>query len=210
MLKSENLLTVIFNSKNKKGRVTMKILKTKDYEQMSRVTANILSAQVIMKPRCVLGLATGSTPIGAYRQLIDWYEKGDIDFSEVTSINIKKENTYVPDGLETDADRACSRYNQIIADLGGIDLQLLGLGNNGHIGFNEPGAAFEKETHCVDLTQSTINANARFFSSLSEVPKQAYTMGIKTIMQAKKIVVAVSGAGKATDPVFFNGAKYYN
>lgn len=175
----------------------MKILKTKDYEQMSRVTANILSAQVIMKPRCVLGLATGSTPIGAYRQLIDWYEKGDIDFSEVTSINIKKENTYVPDGLETDADRACSRYNQIIADLGGIDLQLLGLGNNGHIGFNEPGAAFEKETHCVDLTQSTINANARFFSSLSEVPKQAYTMGIKTIMQAKKIVVAVSGAGKA-------------
>lgn len=203
----------------------MKILKTKDYEQMSRVTANILSAQVIMKPRCVLGLATGSTPIGAYRQLIDWYEKGDIDFSEVTSINldeykglspendqsyryfmntnlfnhinIKKENTYVPDGLETDADRACSRYNQIIADLGGIDLQLLGLGNNGHIGFNEPGAAFEKETHCVDLTQSTINANARFFSSLSEVPKQAYTMGIKTIMQAKKIVVAVSGAGYA-------------
>lgn len=180
----------------------MKILKTKDYEQMSRVTANILSAQVIMKPRCVLGLATGSTPIGAYRQLIDWYEKGDIDFSEVTSINIKKENTYVPDGLETDANRACSRYNQIIADLGGIDLQLLGLGNNGHIGFNEPGAAFEKETHCVDLTQSTINANARFFSSLSEVPKQAYTMGIKTIMQAKKIVVAVSGAGKATGPVF--------
>lgn len=155
MLKSENLLTVIYSSKNKKGRVTMKILKTKDYEQMSRVTANILSAQVIMKPRCVLGLATGSTPIGAYRQLIDWYEKGD------------------------------------------IDLQLLGLGNNGHIGFNEPGAAFEKETHCVDLTQSTINANARFFSSLSEVPKQAYTMGIKTIMQAKKIVVAVSGAGKA-------------
>lgn len=230
MLKSENLLTVIFNSKNKKGRVTMKILKTKDYEQMSRVTANILSAQVIMKPRCVLGLATGSTPIGAYRQLIDWYEKGDIDFSEVTSINldeykglspendqsyryfmntnlfnhinIKKENTYVPDGLETDADRACSRYNQITADLGGIDLQLLGLGNNGHIGFNEPGAAFEKETHCVDLTQSTINANARFFSSLSEVPKQAYTMGIKTIMQAKKIVVAVSGAGKATGPFF--------
>lgn len=193
---------------------------------MSRVTANILSAQVIMKPKCILGLATGSTPIGAYQQLIAWYQKGDIDFSEVTSINldeykglspendqsyryfmntnlfdhinIKKENTYVPDGLEPDADKACSRYNQIIADLGGIDLQLLGLGNNGHIGFNEPGSAFEKETHCVDLTQSTINANARFFSSLSEVPRQAYTMGIKTIMQAKKIVVAVSGAGKAS------------
>lgn len=134
----------------------MKIIKTKDYEQMSRVTANILSAQVIMKPKCILGLATGSTPIGAYQQLIAWYQKG------------------------------------------GIDLQLLGLGNNGHIGFNEPGSAFEKETHCVDLTQSTINANARFFSSLSEVPRQAYTMGIKTIMQAKKIVVAVSGAGKAS------------
>lgn len=204
----------------------MKIIKTKDYEQMSRVTANILSAQVIMKPKCILGLATGSTPIGAYQQLIAWYQKGDIDFSEVTSvnldeykglspendqsyryfmntnlfdhINIKKENTYVPDGLEPDADKACSRYNQIIADLGGIDLQLLGLGNNGHIGFNEPGSAFEKETHCVDLTPSTINANARFFSSLSEVPRQAYTMGIKTIMQAKKIVVAVSGAGKAS------------
>lgn len=204
----------------------MKIIKTKDYEQMSRVTANILSAQVIMKPKCILGLATGSTPIGTYQQLIAWYQKGDIDFSEVTSvnldeykglspendqsyryfmntnlfdhINIKKENTYVPDGLEPDADKACSRYNQIIADLGGIDLQLLGLGNNGHIGFNEPGSAFEKETHCVDLTQSTINANARFFSSLSEVPRQAYTMGIKTIMQAKKIVVAVSGAGKAS------------
>lgn len=204
----------------------MKIIKTKDYEHMSRVTANILSAQVIMKPKCILGLATGSTPIGAYQQLIAWYQKGDIDFSEVTSvnldeykglspendqsyryfmntnlfdhINIKKENTYVPDGLEPDADKACSRYNQIIADLGGIDLQLLGLGNNGHIGFNEPGSAFEKETHCVDLTQSTINANARFFSSLSEVPRQAYTMGIKTIMQAKKIVVAVSGAGKAS------------
>ena len=204
----------------------MKKIKTKDYEQMSRVTANILSAQVIMKPKCILGLATGSTPIGAYQQLIAWYQKGDIDFSEVTSvnldeykglspendqsyryfmntnlfdhINIKKENTYVPDGLEPDADKACSRYNQIIADLGGIDLQLLGLGNNGHIGFNEPGSAFEKETHCVDLTPSTINANARFFSSLSEVPRQAYTMGIKTIMQAKKIVVAVSGAGKAS------------
>lgn len=203
----------------------MKIIKTKDYEQMSRVAANILSAQIIMKPKCVLGLATGSTPIGTYDQLIKWYKKGDLDFSEVTTINldeykglapdndqsyryfmnthlfdyvnIDKNKTYVPNGLETDSQKACDDYNQIIRTYGGIDLQLLGLGNNGHIGFNEPGGAFEKETHCVALTQSTIDANARFFSSLDEVPKEAYTMGIKTIMQAKKIVVIVSGAGKA-------------
>ncbi len=204
----------------------MKIIKTKDYEHMSRVTANLLSAQVIMKPDCVLGLATGSTPVGAYKQLVQWFQKGDLDFSEVTSvnldeykglspendqsyryfmnhnlfdhINIRKDHTFVPNGLEPDAERACDDYNKIIHDLGGIDLQLLGLGNNGHIGFNEPSSSFEKETHCVDLTQSTIDANARFFSSLSEVPRQAYTMGIQTIMQAKKIVVAVSGQGKAS------------
>lgn len=204
----------------------MKIIKTKDYEHMSRVTANLLSAQVIMKPDCVLGLATGSTPIGAYKQLVQWFQKGDLDFSEVTSvnldeykglspendqsyryfmnhnlfdhINIRKDHTFVPNGLEPDAEKACDDYNKIIHDLGGIELQLLGLGNNGHIGFNEPSSSFEKETHCVDLTQSTIDANARFFSSLSEVPRQAYTMGIQTIMQAKKIVVAVSGQGKAS------------
>ena len=113
-------------------------------------------------------------------------------------INIRKDHTFVPNGLEPDAEKACDDYNKIIHDLGGIDLQLLGLGNNGHIGFNEPSSSFEKETHCVDLTQSTIDANARFFSSLSEVPRQAYTMGIQTIMQAKKIVVAVSGQGKAS------------
>ncbi len=204
----------------------MKVIKTKDYEQMSRVAANILSAQVIMKPKCVLGLATGSTPIGTYDQLIKWYEKGDIDFSEVTTINldeykglspendqsyryfmnthlfdhinIDKNKTYVPNGLEPDSEKACSQYNQIIQKYGGIDLQLLGLGNNGHIGFNEPGSAFEKETHCVSLTQSTIDANARFFSSMDEVPREAYTMGIKTIMQAKKIIVVVSGLQKAS------------
>lgn len=203
----------------------MKILKAKDYEQMSRMAANILSAQVILKPQCVLGLATGSTPIGAYEQLIAWYKKGDIDFSEVTTvnldeykglspeneqsyryfmdthlfnhINIDKKRTFVPDGLEPDSGKACTAYNQIINDCGGIDLQLLGLGNNGHIGFNEPGSAFEKETHCVDLAQSTIDANARFFSSMDEVPKQAYTMGIKTIMQAKKVLIVVNGIGKA-------------
>ena len=204
----------------------MKIIKTKDYEHMSRVTANLLSAQVIMKPDCVLGLATGSTPVGAYKQLVQWFQKRDLDFSGVTSvnldeykglspendqsyryfmnhnlfdhINIRKDHTFIPNGLEPDAEKACDDYNKIIHDLGGIDLQLLGLGNNGHIGFNEPSSSFEKETHCVDLTQRTIDANARFFSSLSEVPRQAYTMGIQTIMQAKKIVVAVSGQGKAS------------
>ncbi|MBR1931048.1 MAG: glucosamine-6-phosphate deaminase [Lachnospiraceae bacterium] len=203
----------------------MKIIATESYYQMSRMAANIISAQVIMKPNCVLGLATGSTPIGTYEQLIRWYEKGDLDFSQVTtinldeykglspendqsyryfmntnffdSININKERTHVPDGLEADSAKACSDYNKIITDCGGIDLQLLGLGLNGHIGFNEPGAAFEKETHCVDLSESTIRANSRFFTSMDEVPKQAYTMGIKTIMQAKKIVIVVNGANKA-------------
>ncbi|MDY2698369.1 MAG: glucosamine-6-phosphate deaminase [Suilimivivens sp.] len=203
----------------------MKIIKTKDYDQMSRVAANIISAQVIIKPKCVLGLATGSTPIGTYKQLVEWYKKGDVDFSEVTTVNldeykglspendqsyryfmntnlfdhvnIDKTRTFVPNGLEADSEKACSDYNQIIQDCGGIDLQLLGLGNNGHIGFNEPSNAFEKETHCVALTQSTIDANARFFASMDEVPKEAYTMGIKTIMQAKKIVVVVNGAQKA-------------
>jgi glucosamine-6-phosphate deaminase len=192
---------------------------------MSRKAANIISAQIIMKPDCVLGLATGSSPIGTYKQLIEWYKKGDLDFSQVTSINldeykglspdndqsyryfmntnlfdhvnIDKARTFVPDGLEPDSEKACTAYNQIIAGEGGIDLQLLGLGNNGHIGFNEPGAAFEKETHCVNLTASTIEANKRFFASEDDVPRQAYTMGIKSIMQAKKILLIVSGASKA-------------
>lgn len=203
----------------------MRIIRTKDYYHMSRMAANLISAQVIMKPDCVLGLATGSTPIGTYDQLIRWFDKGDLDFSEVTSINldeykglspendqsyryfmnthlfdhinIKKTKTFVPDGLEPDSVKACTDYNNIIKASGGIDLQLLGLGNNGHIGFNEPGTSFEKETHCVALTQSTIDANARFFDSLDDVPKEAYTMGIQTIMHAKKIVVVVNGAGKA-------------
>jgi len=203
----------------------MKIIKTIDYYHMSRMAANILSAQVIIKPDCVLGLATGSTPIGTYEQLIRWYEKGDLDFSQVRTINldeykglspendqsyryfmnehlfhyinIDQKNTHVPNGLELDTEKACNDYNHVIYENGGVDLQLLGIGLNGHIGFNEPGAAFEKETHCVDLTQSTIDANSRFFESLELVPKQAYTVGIKTIMQAKKIVVIASGESKA-------------
>lgn len=203
----------------------MVIYKAKNYQDMSRKAANLISAQIIMKPNCVLGLATGSSPVGTYKQLIEWYEKGDLDFSQVTSINldeykglspendqsyryfmntnlfnhvnIDKTKTFVPDGLEPDSKKACDDYNQIIQKQGPIDLQLLGLGHNGHIGFNEPGEAFEKETHCVDLTESTIEANKRFFESEDDVPRQAYTMGIKSIMQAKKILVVVSGADKA-------------
>ena len=203
----------------------MIIYRAKDYKDMSRKAANIISAQVIMKPNCTLGLATGSTPLGIYDQLTEWYKKGDLDFSAVHSVNldeyrglpkendqsyyyfmhknlfdrvnIRSENTNVPNGMEPDAEKECRRYEKLIADLGGIDLQLLGLGHNGHIGFNEPGEAFEKETHCVDLQERTIEANKRFFESADEVPRQAYTMGIKTIMQAKKILVAVSGEDKA-------------
>jgi len=203
----------------------MKIIRAKDYNDMSRKAANMISAQVIMKPNCVLGLATGSTPIGTYAQLVEWYQKGDLDLSEVTSVNldeykglardneqsyyyfmndklfskvnIKPENTFLPDGMEPDSDKACSDYDKVIAKVGGVDLQLLGLGHNGHIGFNEPGMTFEAGTHCVDLTETTIKANQRFFASMEEVPKQAYTMGIKTIMQARKILVVVSGEDKA-------------
>lgn len=203
----------------------MRIYKAKDYVDMSRKAANIVSAQVIMKPNCVLGLATGSTPIGLYKQLVEWYNKGDLDFSEVMTVNLDEykglsrdndqsyyyfmhqnlfdhvnipaENTYLPNGMEPDSQKECQEYTNLIQSLGGVDLQLLGIGHNGHIGFNEPGEAFDKQVHCVNLTQSTIEANKRFFASADDVPKQAYTMGIKTIMQAKKILIVASGEDKA-------------
>ena len=203
----------------------MKIYAADDYQKMSRQAANILSAHVILKPDCVLGLATGSTPIGMYKQLVDWYNKGDLDFSQVKSVNLDEyvglapthdqsyryfmqtnlfdhvnidpANTNVPNGLAEDPEAECRRYNQVIRDLGGIDVQVLGMGHNGHIGFNEPEEAFELETHVVNLTESTIKANARFFASEDEVPKKAMTMGIKSIMQARQILVVVSGEGKA-------------
>lgn len=203
----------------------MRIYKVKDYNEMSRKAANIISAQVILKPDTVLGLATGSSPIGIYKQLAAWYQKGDLDFSEVRSvnldeyqglspennqsyayfmrhnffdaINIKKENTYIPNGLAEDTAAECTRYNAIIRNLGGIDLQLLGLGGNGHIGFNEPGDCFEKETHLVKLSDNTITANSRFFDSAEDVPKYAISTGIKNIMQAKSILLIVSGPSKA-------------
>ena len=203
----------------------MKIYVSEDYKDMSRKAANIVSAHVILNPACVLGLATGSTPIGMYKQLIDWYNKGDLDFSQVKSVNLDEyvglapthdqsyryfmqtnlfdhvnidpANTNVPNGLASDPEAECERYNQVIRSMGGIDVQVLGMGHNGHIGFNEPGHAFELETHVVDLTERTIEANARFFASKDEVPKRAITMGIKSIMQARQILVVVSGEDKA-------------
>ena len=207
------------------GGFSMRLISAKDYEQMSRKAANIIAAQVISKPNCVLGLATGSTPIGTYKRLIEMYNDGDLDFSNVKTanldeyrgltrdndqsyyyfmnhnlfqyININLDNTNIPDGTEPDAEKECARYDQVVSDLGGVDLQLLGLGHNGHIGFNEPADHFVKGTQFVDLQESTIEANKRFFEDISQVPKQAYTMGIGTIMSAKKILLIVNGEGKA-------------
>ena len=203
----------------------MKIYSAKDYAGMSRIAANILSAQITLKPDCTLGLATGSTPIGTYQVLIERCASGDLDFSQVKSINldeyvglspehdqsyryfmntnlfdhvnINKANTNVPNGLAEDPDAECARYDEVIRTLGPIDVQVLGMGHNGHIGFNEPSDVFELETHKVELAQTTIDANARFFASADEVPRQALTMGIKSIMQAKTVLVVVNGKGKA-------------
>ena len=194
------------------------------YEKLSRQAANIISAQVILKPDSVLGLATGSSPLGTYKQLIKWYEKGDIDFSKVTSvnldeyvgldgsnhqsyryfmnknffehINIDMGNTFVPNGCAVDLAGEGKRYDEHIAELGGIDLQLLGIGLDGHIGFNEPDKYFVKSTHVVDLHESTIKANSRFFANIDDVPKRAITMGMVSIMQAKKILLIASGEEK--------------
>lgn len=203
----------------------MRIIKVKDYQEMSKKAAALIAAQVVAKPDCVLGLATGSSPIGTYDKLTELYEEGMLDFSEVHSVNLDEyrgldhendqsyyyfmhknlfsrvnidvDNTNVPNGMEPDVEKECSRYEALIEELGGIDLQLLGLGHDGHIGFNEPAAEFAKMTNCVDLTEMTIEANKRFFASVDDVPRQAYTMGIGTIMKAKKIVVVVSGEDKA-------------
>lgn len=203
----------------------MQIYRTENYEAMSEKVAALIAAQIIAKPDCVLGLATGSTPIGAYARLVEWHREGGLSFAGVRTVNldeyrglapdhdqsyryfmqtnlfdhvdVDRANTNVPDGLAADPAAECARYDRVLRDLGYADLQLLGLGHNGHIGFNEPGPAFVLPTHMVDLTESTINANARLFSSRDEVPRQALTMGIGGIMRAKRVVVAVSGADKA-------------
>ena len=203
----------------------MRIIAAKDYDHMSRQAANLISAQVLLKPDSVLGLATGSSPIGTYQQLIEGYKKGDVDFSRVKSVNLDEyvgldlssdqsyvyfmrhnlfdhinidlDNTNVPCGVNPNAEEECARYDALIQSYGGIDLQLLGLGPNGHIGFNEPDDDFPKGTHKVALTDATIQANKRFFEKEEDVPRYAYTMGIRDIMQARRVVMVVSGAGKA-------------
>ena len=202
----------------------MKFIKVNTYEELSRKAAGIIAAQVIQKPDCVLGLATGSSPIGTYDKLVEFYENGDLDFSTVTSVNldeyvgldgdndqsyryfmnknlfnrvnIDKAKTFVPSGLAADPTKEGERYDAHIKALGGIDLQLLGIGLDGHIGFNEPDSFFTKETHLVKLHESTIEANSRFFNSREEVPTEARTMGMMSIMQAKKVLLIANGKTK--------------
>ncbi len=202
----------------------MKFITVNTYEEMSRKAAEIIAAQVKSKPNCVLGLATGSSPVGTYKCLIEAYEKGELDFSKATSvnldeyvgldaendqsyryfmetnlfskINIPKEKTFVPNGVCQDLEKECRDYDARIEALGGIDIQLLGIGLDGHIGFNEPDDVFTKETHVVELDPSTIEANARFFASKDDVPLKAVTMGMGGIMLAKKVLLIANGAGK--------------
>ncbi len=203
----------------------MRVICAQDYDAMSRQAANLISAQVLLKPDCVLGLATGDSPIGAYGQLIRWHRQGDLDFARVKTVNLDEYvglgvtdpqsyayfmrktffdyininlcNTHIPNGLAPDAGLECNRYDEVIQALGGVDLQLLGLGANGHIGFNEPGTSFVKGTHCVELSQTTIETNARFFTTAELMPRRAFTVGIFDIMQARRVVMIVSGRHKA-------------
>ncbi len=202
----------------------MKVVITESYEKLSRMAADIIAGAVREKPDCVLGLATGSSPVGTYRELIRRYKNGETDFSRVKtvnldeyvglapdhpqsyrffmdknlfdSINIDKANTRVPDGLAADTAAFCEEYDAYIASLGGIDVQLLGIGVDGHIGFNEPGDCFIAGTHVAELDDSTIEANSRFFESRRDVPRTAITMGMKSILCAKKIVLIASGENK--------------
>ena len=202
----------------------MKFITVKTYEELSRKAAEIISSQVVMKPDCVLGLATGSTPIGTYTRLAEKCDKGDVDFSNVTSVNLDEyvgltgdndqsyryfmntnlftkinidiNKTHVLSGVAGDMEKEAADFDALIEELGGIDLQLLGIGLDGHIGFNEPDDVFIKETHVVELDPSTIEANARFFESIDDVPKSAITMGMGAIMNAKKVLLIANGKNK--------------
>lgn len=203
----------------------MNILITKSYEEMSKKAANFIVSQVTLKPESVLGLATGSTPVKTYEFIRDKYKRDEVDFKKTVTfnldeyiglgkgdhqsyryfmnkhlfnhINIKEENIYIPNGLAKDIDRECENYEAEIKNHGGIDLQLLGIGRNGHIGFNEPNVKFEARTHKVSLDEDTINVNARFFDTIKDVPTEAISMGIKTIMMSKKVLLLASGENKA-------------
>ncbi len=203
----------------------MRIIIGKDYAEISKKAALIVAAQVVLKPDCVLGLATGSTPLGLYRELIAMYERGEVDFSKVTTfnldeyypitpdhpqsyhyfmyqnlfnhINIDPNRIHLPNGMADPVEEECNNYERLIAEAGGIDLQVLGIGVNGHIGFNEPNPGLSSRTHLVDLKQETIKANSRFFQSEAEVPRQALTMGMGTILKARRIILLASGNSKA-------------
>lgn len=202
----------------------MRFLICENYEEMSNEAAKLIAAQIKEKENSVLGLATGSTPIGMYKILADMNQKKEISFKNVTTFNldeyypleaknpqsyhyfmtenlfskidINKENTYIPNGTTTDTATECKQYETLIADKGGIDLQILGIGQNGHIGFNEPNSALNSETHLTDLSENTIQANSRFFDNINKVPTQALTMGIGTIMKARKIILLANGEAK--------------
>lgn len=203
----------------------MRIIIAKDYDELSKKAARILVSQLILKPDSVLGLATGSTPVGAYKELVRLYKEGTVSFTGVTTFNldeyygldpknvnsyfyfmndnlfnhvdINKDNIHIPNGLAKDINIECDTYERSIDEHDGIDIQLLGIGRNGHIGFNEPDIKFEATTHLVNLDEDTINANSRFFKNIEEVPKQAISMGIKTIMHSKRILLLAYGEEKA-------------
>ena len=203
----------------------IRIYAAENYEEMSERAARIIAAQVILKPECVLGLATGSSPIGTYKGLVDRYKAGKISFAGVTTVNldeykglsgahdqsyryfmqhnlfdhidVRPECTHVPNGLAEDAEAECARYDAFVRSLGCADLQLLGVGRNGHIGFNEPDDHFTCGCHVVNLTESTIQANRRFFDSEDDVPRQAISLGIGSIMNARRILLLATGADKA-------------
>ena len=203
----------------------MRLIRAKNYDDMSLKAANIIAAQVSLNPKSVLGLATGSTPIGTYRHLVEWYQKGELDFGKAVSINLDEycglsgehpqsyrrfmrenlfdhinipaDRSFLPDGTQTDSALECAQYDRIIEEHNGIDLQLLGIGRNAHIGFNEPDSCFACGTHQVTLTESTIAANTHFFENEAQVPRQAYSMGMQAIMQAKRVLLIASGADKA-------------
>ena len=202
----------------------MKIICVKDYDELSKVAAKIITEQISVKPDSVLGLATGSTPIGTYDKLIQTYKNDEVNFAAVKTfnldeyiglardnpqsyydfmmehlfyrVNIDRENIHVPNGTAPDIDAECERYENAIKDAGGIDLQLLGIGQNGHIGFNEPDTVFYNKTRQAELAESTIESNKRFFADEKDIPKSAITMGIGTIMAARKIIL-IAGADKS-------------
>ncbi|MBB6214384.1 glucosamine-6-phosphate deaminase [Anaerosolibacter carboniphilus] len=204
----------------------MRIIIAKDYKEMGKKAANMIASQIILKPESVVGFATGETPVGMYKELVNLYKLGSLETGKITTFNldeyyglsqdnpqsyayymhenlfkhihIESSRIHLPDGMSTDIEIECARYEEKIYKAGGIDLQVLGIGRNGHIGFNEPDVKFEARTHMVELDQDTIAANARFFPSMKEVPKQAISMGIKTIMGARKILLLAAGIEKAS------------